>query len=175
MLNDAAIIECGSLRIEFVWSGDRYGHRILGSSSKPECLLTSIEGRSNEKWPSSSPLQSLHIESRPGGGRIAMLVGMAGRSHWSMSVEADVAGNRFLFDVACRIAEVPSWLGSSYDAAIGADAAFLPIQIEPLASAILQLEDGRRAIIVAPFSEGTFPRTVRWRYGIGLRRNSPDR
>jgi len=174
MLNDAPVIDCGSLRLEFDWSGDRYGHRILSSSPESECFLTSIEGRHDEKWPSSSPLQSLHIEDRPGGVRIAMLVGMAGRSHWSMSVESDVAGNRFLFDVACRISEVPSWLGSSYAVSLGADAASWPIQIEPLAPAILQLESGHRAIIVAPLSEGTFPRTVRWRYTIGLRRNSRD-
>lgn len=175
MLNDTAVIDCGLLRMEFIWSGDRYGHRIFGSSSESECFLTSIEGRSDEKWPSSSPLQSLHIEDRPGGARIAMLVGMAGRSHWSMSVESDVAGNHFLFDVACRIAEVPSWLGSSYAVSLGAQAAEWPFQIEPLAPATLQLESGSRAIILAPLSEGTFPRTVRWRYAIGFRGNSRDR
>jgi hypothetical protein len=150
MLNDAPAIDCGSLRLEFVWSDDRYGHRILSSSPESDCSLTSIEGRADEKWPSSSPLQSLHIEGRPCGVRIAMLVGMAGRSHWSMSVESDVAGNRFLFDVACRIAEVPSWLGSSYAVSLGADAASWPIQIEPLAPATLQLESGRRARIAMP-------------------------
>ncbi|MEQ8791856.1 MAG: hypothetical protein RIC55_36705 [Pirellulaceae bacterium] len=49
---------------------------------------------------------------------MALLVGMAGRSHWSLSVEPrhdespDLAG--FLFDAACRFGGTPQTLGSRY-------------------------------------------------------------
>ena len=139
MNNDGVVIECGLLRIEFVWSADRYGHRILTSTPGGECILTSREGRPDEKWPPSPPLQSLHLEDRPGGVRIAMLVGMAGRSHWSMSVETDIARSRLLFDVACRVSEQPLWLGSSYDYSPPKDGSLTGLKIEPTLPAIVAI------------------------------------
>ena len=39
---------------------------------------------------------------------------MAGRSHWSMSVEPTASGPGFLFDIACRTIARPAYLGSRY-------------------------------------------------------------
>ena len=141
MNNDGVVIECGLLRIEFVWSADRYRHRILTSAPDGDCSLTSREGRPDEKWPPSPPLQSLHLENRPGGVRIAMLVGMAGRSHWSMSVEADAERGRLIFDVACRVSEQPLWLGSSYDSLSAKTGVSFELKIEPLLPAALEPEN----------------------------------
>lgn len=75
------------------------------------CLLESLEGQSGDIWPASPPMQQLLIESRAEAGHVALLVGMAGRSHWSLSVEplADRVG--FRFDAACRLGGPPDWMG----------------------------------------------------------------
>ena len=77
-------------------------------------ILESVEGTPNQNWPPSPPLQELHLESRPDGKQLALLVGMAGNSHWSMSVEFDPAAGKALFDVACRVKREPGKLASTY-------------------------------------------------------------
>ena len=77
-------------------------------------LLASVEGTAAEPWPASPPFQQAHLESRPGGRQVVLLVGMAGSSHWSASVEIDPASDAALFDVACRMHGRADWLGSRY-------------------------------------------------------------
>ncbi len=85
-------------------------------------MLASEEGSDQDEWPPSPPLQQLHVEDRAGGGRVALLVGMAGQSHWSLSVEALPALRQLVFDAACRLggsADSRSGrLGSGYRAMI---------------------------------------------------------
>jgi hypothetical protein len=107
------------LRVEFVWHGDRYGHlvSIIDSSGQPLPLLESIEGTPSDNWPPSPPLQSLSIETLPDGRRAALLVGMAGGSHWSASVEAASDEASIRFDVACRMGSEGALLGNRYSLA----------------------------------------------------------
>jgi hypothetical protein len=117
--------DAGRLRVAFEHVGDRFRH-VIGLSSAGEFrpLIASVEGDASQAWPPSPPLQQLHVESRGEQGDVALLVGMAGRSHWSLSVEpcggpiGDAVG--FIFDVACRSPEVPQFLGSRYVALKGA-------------------------------------------------------
>src|SRR5262245_7365890 len=104
------------LRVQFVWNGDRYGHVIslVESNGEIQPMLESIEGTSADDWPASPPLQSLSIETVPNGRRAALLVGMAGGSHWSASVEATVGRAELTFDLACRHGRQPIWLGNRY-------------------------------------------------------------
>jgi hypothetical protein len=103
------------LRVEFVWRGDRFGHVIsLVDADGARPLLESVEGSLADAWPPSPPLQSLTIETRQADSRVALLVGMAGRSHWSASIEALPDRAELRFDMACRHTELPAWLGSSY-------------------------------------------------------------
>src|SRR5439155_1224637 len=104
------------LRVEFVWRGDRYGHMIseVGPAGVVEPLLESIEGTAADQWPASPPLQTLSVEELPGERRVALLVGMAGGSHWSASIEAVAEKGELIFDIACRHAAAPVWLGSRY-------------------------------------------------------------
>ena len=114
-MSSGASLGTDVLRVVFERKGDRYEHRII--YSKPDGssgILASQEGRPDESWPPSPALQSLNLETRPDGNQTIMLVGMAGRSHWSMSVEADLTQNRLAFDIACRVHEPPVWLGSTY-------------------------------------------------------------
>ncbi|MCL4203364.1 MAG: hypothetical protein KJ000_12755 [Pirellulaceae bacterium] len=105
----------GSLRgrLCFVWNGDRYAHRLqMTDGGEEEVCLESLEGVDGENWPPSPALQQLSFQSGASGEPCALLVGMAGKSHWSMSVEANELS--LLFDVACRVHEPPERLGSRY-------------------------------------------------------------
>src|ERR1051326_2095918 len=85
------------LRIEFIWRDDRYRHTVslIDRDRASIPLLESIEGNSEDDWPSSPPLQTLSVERLSDGRSVALLVGMAGGSHWSASVEP-VAGQAAL-------------------------------------------------------------------------------
>jgi hypothetical protein len=104
------------LRVEFVWRGDRFGHAIswINEDGVAQPLLESIEGLGTDAWPASPPLQSLTLHTLPSGHPAALLVGMAGRSHWSASVEATAGRATLQFDIACRHSAQPEWLGSRY-------------------------------------------------------------
>jgi hypothetical protein len=105
-----------SLRLEFIWLGDRYGQRIslIDAKGAAQQLLESIEGTPHDAWPPSPPLQSLTIETRPNGQHAALLLGMAGRCHWSASIETAEGKAALIFDIACRHGENPGHLGSLY-------------------------------------------------------------
>ena len=103
------------VRVVFERKADRYAHEIqcfLGHNTTS--LLCSLEGGADRRWPESPPLQQLSIEERGDGSRLALLVGMAGQSHWSASVHAEIERPRVEFDIACLARESPTWLGSSY-------------------------------------------------------------
>jgi hypothetical protein len=107
------------LRVAFERRGDRMGHVIAAVTSRGSSnetvmpLLASIEGDSSQLWPPSAPLQSLSIERRIAS-EVALLVGMAGKSHWSASVEAIEGERRIEFDLACRVGGTAERLGSRY-------------------------------------------------------------
>ena len=105
----------GGLRVAFQWRGDRYQHSLAAvAGDRRQLLLQSREGDEQQVWPASPPLQQLSLEHRPGGGTVALAVGMAGSSHWSLSVEADPRAAACEFDVACRCAQPAAALGSLY-------------------------------------------------------------
>jgi hypothetical protein len=94
---------------------DRYVHEadIVGLNGQV-ALLRSVEGSPDEVWPTSPPCQQVHFEKRLGGLQVALAVGMAGASHWSVSVELDPTARRITFDVACRLQAAPVRLQSAY-------------------------------------------------------------
>jgi hypothetical protein len=104
------------LQVDFRFRGDRFSHvvSLIGRGESPIALLESVEGTATEAWPPSPPLQSLNIESLPDGRRVALLVGMAGRGHWSASIETLPHPAGFLFDIACRTTGSEGKLASTY-------------------------------------------------------------
>ncbi|HZZ28802.1 MAG TPA: hypothetical protein VFE46_12440 [Pirellulales bacterium] len=172
-----------ALRVSFEKRDDRYIHQV--SRHFPNGtggLLISHESKPDDPWPTSPALQSLHLETQPGKGQIAMLVGMAGRSHWSMTVEVDATQNALLFDVACRVHESPLWLGSTYHG-LNQQGAAWPLDYLSLSAwegnasekQILIQFDRRsgNVRIPAPSAIGSFPQTIRWRYAIALTQQLP--
>lgn len=176
----SAIDERGTgLRLEFVRRDDRYAHQIEfvdGPATRLCCR--SLEGSSDDIWPPSPPLQQLHFEPRGDGQPVALLVGMAGKSHWSMSVEAEPAARCFVFDVACRLAAAPACLSSRYGfeetPVFGAESGIVCVndkklffEVEDTTTASIVGQDNALAIVCRDASD-RFPATARWKYRIGL-------
>jgi hypothetical protein len=170
------------LRATFFWRVDRYAHRIerieAGAAS---LLLESIEGSDLDRWPPSPPLQQLSFEHLPDGRPVALLVGMAGSSHWSMSVEApqDDPGG-IVFDVACRVKEDSAALSSAYRSAVrqelaegaallhrpggtGSPAILELLETSPPGAAQI-VTDGRGVEVRVSGAEAG--RTARWKYRV---------
>jgi hypothetical protein len=177
-------LTCGALAVEFLHCGDRYAHRLLVCTRGTwHCLAESVEGSAHDIWPPSAALQSAHIEHRSAG-PVALLVGMAGRSHYSAAVAAQ-HHHRLDFDLACRVAAVPSRLGSTYrlmpavcalprhDDAADGPAAMLCLHEHPVAR-IAPADDStllhpdRRTLQIAPVDLHAVgvPATIRWRYTV---------
>lgn len=106
-------------RVVFAKQSDRWTHRIEWvSAAKTVLIATSIEGTADCNWPPSQPLQEIsqvELDGRP----VLLGLGMAGRSHWSLSCslepESSKLAGAFLFDLACLAIHMPpGWLGSSY-------------------------------------------------------------
>ena len=93
--------------IEFGWNVDRFDHVIQLGQHRIVCQRAAADSA----WPESPPLQQLSIEMIDGH-EVALGVGCAGTSHWSVSIEPMERG--FRFDWACRVKEVPERLGTSY-------------------------------------------------------------
>ncbi|HEY2761172.1 MAG TPA: hypothetical protein VGI75_10520 [Pirellulales bacterium] len=164
------------MRLSFQKLGDRFQHQIAPASTGCTPILLSNEGTADDLWPASPVLQSLHIESRPGGIQAALLVGTAGRSHWSMSVETDPSKNRFVFDIACRIHDSPDWLGSTYSAVNrpAEASAFNYLRLEPqigdrgISDCKIQINERAGVLQIAPpVSRQIGSQTIRWSYAIG--------
>jgi hypothetical protein len=173
------VLTAGSLRVKFVRCGDRIGHVIerVAAGDVRE-LLTSREGSPDERWPASPPVQELEPAVRspvpttlpPEAPQVVWLIGRAGASHWSASVEAQ-SDDSITFDVACRLREPPDWLGSRYrllDADVNSALAVETLEGCQLAAAT---DDAARGVIsiAAEMPTGDLPLTVRWRYRLAWR------
>jgi hypothetical protein len=107
-------LTAGSTVVEFTWDLDRWRHEV----TTPAGRWTSLEGaeRGDPRWPDSPVLVEVsRVELA--GGPVILGVGLAGRSHFSLSVAVDPdRADTLLFEAACRIQESAHWLGSSYTA-----------------------------------------------------------
>ena len=171
------------LRLSFVWAEDRYAHRLEWQQGQQTvAALETVPVVADEIWPRNPPLQQLSVEGSSDNHPVALLMGMAARSHWSVSVET-VAGRGWLFDVACRCLPGPEWLGSTYqwiggDLSLAGDVAgfgqadprpeirLLPIEGEPVPSTTVPRMAMRhnQLIISAALPSQDSPTTVRWKY-----------
>jgi hypothetical protein len=162
---EAATSGGARLRIQFTRHNDRYGHVIslLNAAGGAEPVLESIEGSTDDAWPPSPPLQSLSIEKLPDGRPAALLVGMAGRCHWSASIETACGEAKLVFDLACRHSQEPEWLGNRYrrltaaaeDLSIEADGANVTTEAE--------------FISIRPRTIASGAATTRWKFAVSMR------
>lgn len=152
------------LRLELRWHGDRYGHLIsrIAPHLDPEPLLESIEGALPDVWPPSPPFQSLTVQTMPNGATAALLVGMAGRSHWSASLETVLNRTELVIDVACRHSDQPLYLGSQYRVLAPATKDFA---IRGLDS---EVEQQSERLLIQPQVKTVSSSTTRWKYVVSL-------
>jgi hypothetical protein len=169
------------LRTTFVWRNDRYAHVVtLIDRMGERTLLESTEGTPDDPWPPSPAFQQLSVEGT-GDQRVALLVGMSGTSHWSMSVEMSPTRRAIVFDVACRMNESVESLGSSYLAegytvensstAVGRfgalrSAIVLDSTLDSVTQALSRCADQLRVDCLT--ARVTMPHTARWKYAVTL-------
>ena len=164
----AAIDSAGrGLRVVFAWTGDRWGHAIEwvdGERVTP--LLKSVEGSAHDDWPASPALQDLSLEQLPDGRAVIFLVGKAGSSHWSASVEAINEPPQLIFDIACRHGTAGE-LGSRY--AQLANTTAVSIQSELTGT---QVTTNASSVAVLPATRDVVKalQTTRWKYRVALER-----
>lgn len=177
------VLRGGGLAVGFHWIGDRYRHEIgVDEAGDFLPLLISAEDDAEQSWPPSPPLQHLDIVSHENGIQVAFLVGMAGRSHWSASVELDGEDREVRVDVACRADRQPSRLATTYRMAEGVTAEAFDggvrlarpdggcrVELQWSHGALLQPRSeasGELAVTPADCPREGFPATVRWQYVI---------
>lgn len=188
-MNGETSLAAGRWRIDFARGGDRLAHAISWCplDGEPLLFVSSREGAGDENWPSSPPLQELHVERRSDDLTVALLVGMAGSSHWSLVVEAHARAERLVFEAACRVHTAPERLGSTYE--LGAactciaveDASALRIaasseawrieseSVGDLPQAELLLDAQGRCLTLSPaLARPKHAHTIRWRYWLAL-------
>lgn len=170
------------LRIAMEWRNDRYAHVVDWVAGEQSFrLLESIEGTDEDCWPPSPALQDLSVEQRTQNRQVGLMVGMAGNSHWSMSIENDHTQRSLLFDVACRVAdESAGILATTYKsnvpvkivdpiqkiAELSIAGRICRIKIESTGRGELdELEvEGNQIKIIPTENPPSWPATVRWKY-----------
>jgi hypothetical protein len=166
----------GDLKIEFFRAEDRFAHRIgIQQAGQTTWILQSLEGTAEQDWPTSPPLQDLSVEQQADR-EVIFLVGMAGKSHWSLSLELAPQQHGLLFDVACRAHQPPARLGSTYRRLdLSTTAAGLSkqpdlIELVPLdAPSPLVHRTAEELSLMVSTQSPRWPNTFRWRYEIRLR------
>jgi hypothetical protein len=172
-------------RVVCAKESDRWSHRIdpVMAGQPAPGLLTSIEGTDRDPWPRSPPFQELVIQPRPADSSTrqitALLLGRAGTAHWSASVELLVDPPRVVIDAACRVHQVPGFLGSTYQCSapleLGSNATIRLGPTRADCSVTLIAERGEIAsvtrlsgvIAICP-KPIVAPNTARWRYHLKL-------
>ena len=177
---------CGDLglRVSFHWTGDRFAHTVwacFGQQAVP--LLRSVEGTGDENWPASPPIQQVNCPCRDGQPTAILGMGMAGRSHWSLSIEASVDPQALVFDVACRPGGELGKLASGYQTFVsstgqaGDDVVVLEhssrrFQIQTISadsSANSSLDcAGQSVAVLVHANQRTGAKTFRWKYRVAI-------
>lgn len=113
-VDTAPLLAAGNLQLRITTLHDRHGHVIEAVlNGSLVTVLESIEGDASQPWPPSPALQSLDITDLDSG-PVALLVGMAGRNHWSASYEARTRDGALVLDWACRTTGDPGQLWTTY-------------------------------------------------------------
>jgi hypothetical protein len=176
-------LQWGDLIVEAQRIGDRFDWRILceplSASAVP--LLQSVPSAKEMAWPRFPPLQELAQESHSDT-EVLLGVGMAGKSHWSVSVDRRQEPHQpaMVFDFACRLSESPTFLGACWMLGDGLKSTppaslDLPWQLRqneitiatltPNSHTSLRL-DGNQVQVIPEPGKGVLQGTIRWGFRI---------
>lgn len=181
---DAPLPPDNGLRARFLWADDRYLHRIEVGAEPTIPVMQTVVRSPTLAWPDDPPLQQLSIETL-GDQTVALGVGSAGTSHWSLSIEAIPGPAPALrYDLACRCKLPPEQLASRFEMlanngqfVIEADDS---VTVSGLSTGILQIlpepsigpvrwcpsDEGRGMTIAADLGPSPQPGTLRWGFHI---------
>ena len=164
------------LLVRFTQRPDRVSHSLFRQvGDELALLLESVEDEDLRDWPSSPPIQEYHFQQIEKERKVVFGVGMAGQSHWSMTVEPAGDPTSMVFDIACRIQQSPQRLGSRYRVRQGqpcGDSGDIEILLEAgrlrieLTEGPVNLEICSGECRMSPLLPLGWepPHTVRWRY-----------
>ena len=144
-----------AVSVSFEKLPDRFSHQIEFSNPERKILLVSEEGSSDQIWPASPALQELHFESRTESD-VLLAVGMAGDSHYSLSVESNRV-NELRFQFASRFKKQPEFIGSSYkviQATMGDTATNDPTDINLLENELFEIATSNETELTTEFTDG---------------------
>ena len=176
------ILELGPWLVEWWPQADRHAYGISRlHRGEWRSLFSSLEGKPDEPWPVSPPMQQLVQD--PGQGSATLLgVGMAGSSHWSLSISlASQRKPTLLIETAIRVRQKPDgWIGSHFSLSEGVSAfsqdGGVSLQVageqlgfmEPLEGARIEWVPGMASLSVSPPVLGEpFPCTGIWNFRLG--------
>ncbi len=173
------------LEVQMLRCQDRFAShlRIVSELEHILPILRSWEGDDLQSWPPSPAIQQLSRQEY-GSGDFLAGVGMAGNSHWSLSVRAlDTCNPTLEFDVACRVQEAPTRLESVYEILDGiptcedgrvviavSDSRLVVTPCSTEGVCDLTLENNR-VCVVAKQTNKSYPVTVRWTYQMSVVRS----
>lgn len=175
---DAIDADGRGVRLEFYRENDRYRHRLLFiDGDRVIEVARSVEGTDVVVWPKSPPLQQLSLENQQGSKEVALGVGMAGRSHWSLAVDAFTDPPSLRFEAACRFNERPELLGSTYELlgneqqwSIAHDLSCVRsdggIVIKPSDATCGLVVEDHQCRLNAGTDSSQFPETIAWSYQV---------
>ena len=109
----ALVIQRESMRlgVQFFKKNNRFGHVVsFGREDQLYKLVSYCEEET--EWPRNPPIQDVHFEDRDQS-RVLLGVGMAGRSHYSISIRSDLT-TTLEFEFACHIKSRAEFLGTQY-------------------------------------------------------------
>lgn len=158
-----------SLTLDFSQQGDRFITSVLLNSDGPVSLAESVEGPAENgvaAWPRSAPLQEI-IPQTIDGVDILAGIGMAGKSHWSVIIRPLQGRPGFDFEFACRVKELPDFLGSTYRLSTAPPSQRSELRAES-SNAAIEAADGLLVIRPRIASDATLPTTIQWQYQLVL-------
>ena len=172
------------LRIQAIWVADRFHHEVLlVTPDSSESLLKSKEGTPEDDWPTSPPLQDISVQEVHGNPAL-LGVGMAGKSHWSLSFMATDQGQVAMnCDIACLTRKTPDGpVGSIYRLKSSAQQSGRQVILSPagLASQNVRIECVEQdllhgstklmadQLVIRPREPIVGPGTVQWKYRIWI-------
>lgn len=137
-------IHNGPVTVTFVWTGDRWSHRVtIEDIGEWKSVEGPRMGSSDAHWPASPTIVEIS-QMQTQTGLVVLGVGQVGRSHFSASIGPGKEKEEIHFEIACRVAVQPEWLGSTY-------------------------ENTSRQVTIQPhtFAPEKLPATIQWAYSFG--------
>lgn len=168
------LIVQGELKVtvQFFRTAHQFGHCVSWTTGEQTIeMITNVEAGMD--WPPSPPVQDVHFEDRDAN-QILFGVGMAGKSHYSLSIESN-RRDKLSFEFACHLKEPPQFLGVTYHLGRRSTEVdnLVADQITPLENSTVLVEedlDESTSLIIQPKSteRAEIPATVQWGFKIQI-------